>query len=92
LLVRGGDVLESLANISTVVFDKTGTITTGNISLTNVEVFQGNRKETLRLAATAESQTIHPLAKSLLSAAQQEGMQSLKTSKILMHLLLFSIL
>eukprot|EP00890_Picochlorum_soloecismus_P005012 jgi/Picsp_1/5511/NSC_02870-R1_p-type atpase len=75
LLIRGGDVLESLANISTVVFDKTGTITTGNVSLTNIEVFQGSRIEALRLSATAESQTVHPLAASLLSAAQEEDLK-----------------
>lgn len=66
--------MERLANISTVVFDKTGTITKGKLALQNIEVFHGNEDDAIRIATAVESCTIHPLASALQSVATNRGM------------------
>jgi P-type Cu2+ transporter len=63
LLIKGGDVLETVHRLDTVVFDKTGTLTEGKPQVTDIiaaKDFQPN--ELLQLAAAAESVTNHPLA------------------------------
>jgi P-type Cu2+ transporter len=70
LLIKGGDVLEAVHQLDTVVFDKTGTLTEGKPQVTDIFP-QGSisAKELLQLAAAAESVTNHPLA----VAIQQEA-------------------
>jgi Cu+-exporting ATPase len=63
ILIRGGEVLEQAKAIDTVVFDKTGTLTTGKLSVTDVVALEGaGEDEVLRLAASAEMDSEHPLA------------------------------
>jgi len=63
ILVKGGNYIESLANIDTVVLDKTGTITSGVPQISNIEAVPGTTdKEILLLAAAAELHSVHPLA------------------------------
>ncbi|MEM9120429.1 MAG: heavy metal translocating P-type ATPase [Cyanobacteria bacterium P01_F01_bin.56] len=64
LLIRGGDVLETLSQIDTVVFDKTGTLTRGIPQVTTCRSLDETltEEEVLRLAAAVESGTQHPLA------------------------------
>ncbi|WP_310425871.1 heavy metal translocating P-type ATPase [Chamaesiphon sp. VAR_48_metabat_135_sub] len=70
LLIKGGDVLESVQQIDTVVFDKTGTLTQGKPQVTDIFTTDSiHPTELLRLAAAAESVTNHPLA----VAIQQEA-------------------
>lgn len=81
LLRGGGDVLERLAHVDTVVLDKTGTLTKGRLQLvgvrgaggSDVPAPPGEAVEVLRLAAAAESTTRHPLADAVLAAAQAQG-------------------
>ncbi len=69
ILVKGGNYLELLAKTKTVVFDKTGTVTEGRFSVVNVF---GDRREVLAAAAKAESGSLHPIAQSVVRAAQEE--------------------
>ena len=74
ILIKSGQALEAAYQLDAVVLDKTGTITAGRPSLTDLEVF-GNlpRAELLRLVASGEQHSEHPLARALLAAAEEEG-------------------
>lgn len=76
VLIKGGNCVESLANIDTVVLDKTGTITAGKPVVVAVETVEGlSEKEVLLLAAAAEIHSTHPLASAILARAQEAGWQ-----------------
>jgi Cu+-exporting ATPase len=66
VLIRGPHVLESTRRIDTVVLDKTGTVTTGRMSVT-----QTSSDEALRLAAIAEQGSEHPIAAAIVAAATE---------------------
>lgn len=69
ILVKGSTFLDTLTNVQTVVFDKTGTLTQGVFNVTQIIPQNGfNQAELLQLAAKIESQSNHPVAKSILSA------------------------
>lgn len=71
LLIRGGDILETVHHLDTVVFDKTGTLTLGQPQVTDSLSFAEDVTENdlLQLAATVESGTQHPLAVAVQKAA-----------------------
>lgn len=74
MLIRGGDILERLAKVDTVVLDKTGTLTEGKLRLKEFNAFAGYHKnDVLALAAAVESLTTHPLAVAVKQAAATEG-------------------
>ena len=62
-LFKGGEYLENTGRITTVVFDKTGTITVGKPVVTGVQSIDNNR--TLQLAASVENYSEHPIAKAV---------------------------
>jgi Cd2+/Zn2+-exporting ATPase len=67
ILVKGGNYLEALAEASVVVFDKTGTLTTGVFHVVSVSADQGfSEDEVLRYAASAEKNSTHPIALSIV--------------------------
>lgn len=69
ILVKGSTFLDSLTEIKTVVFDKTGTLTKGVFQVTQIKVKNnGTEAELLRIAATAELHSNHPVAKSIREA------------------------
>lgn len=71
-LVKGGNFIENLSDIDTVVFDKTGTITSGHPEVTDIITAEGvDRNELVSLCAAAERNSSHPLAESILSYARQ---------------------
>ncbi|MEG1778944.1 MAG: heavy metal translocating P-type ATPase, partial [Oscillospiraceae bacterium] len=73
ILVKGGNYLEALNNVDTIVFDKTGTLTQGVFKVTEIAPINGVSEEhLLNLAATAEFHSTHPIAKSILSACTTE--------------------
>jgi Cu+-exporting ATPase len=75
ILIRSGDALETAHRIDTVVVDKTGTITRGEPSLTDMTVFEGHTEdEILRLAASAEKGSEHPLGESIVRAASERAL------------------
>ena len=70
ILIKGGEPLERLAAVDTIVFDKTGTLTEGTPRVTDILVVPGHDRATvLRLAAALESRSEHPLAKAVVAAA-----------------------
>lgn len=75
LLIRGGDVLEKVSSIDTIVFDKTGTLTVGRPVVKNVICNSStwSEKELLAFAAGVERATSHPIAKALVQAATSYG-------------------
>lgn len=63
ILIKGGNYIENLADIDTVVLDKTGTITMGVPQIAHIETVKGvEEKEMILLAASAEMHSVHPLA------------------------------
>ncbi|MFD4268432.1 heavy metal translocating P-type ATPase [Rhodococcus sp. NPDC058481] len=70
ILIKGPEVLESTRKVDTIVLDKTGTVTTGKMTLQDVIVVDGtDRAEALRLAGALEHASEHPIAKAIASAA-----------------------
>lgn len=76
ILVKGGNFLEALNQVDTVVFDKTGTLTKGVFNVTAVMPEEGiSREELLELAALAESYSHHPIAKSIRDKYEGEVLE-----------------
>ncbi len=71
LLIKGGETLEKLRQVGTVVFDKTGTVTEGRPRITNIEIDD----DALRLAAAVERRSEHPLARAVVEVAQSRGLK-----------------
>jgi Cu+-exporting ATPase len=72
VLIRGGDVLERLEKIDTVVVDKTGTLTEGMPEIVAVQTSpRFDRNLVLRLAASVEQQSEHPIGKAIVEAARK---------------------
>ncbi|PUU88243.1 MAG: Cd2+/Zn2+-exporting ATPase [Halanaerobium sp.] len=70
ILVKGGNYLEALNELDTIVFDKTGTLTEGDFKVTEVNIYsQHSRDQILKLAAEVEQFSNHPIAKSIVEAA-----------------------
>jgi Cu+-exporting ATPase len=74
LLIKGPEVLESTRRVDTVVLDKTGTVTTGTMSLGEIAVADGvDRDEALRLVGALEHASEHPIARAIATAAAAAG-------------------
>jgi Cu+-exporting ATPase len=71
ILIRGPEVLESTRRVDTVVLDKTGTVTTGRMSLVDVVVEGTTREEALRLVGSLEHASEHPVARAVAAAAPE---------------------
>lgn len=70
ILIKGSKFVEALAGVDTVVLDKTGTLTTGSLSVTDVFPARGiDRDELLGLAGVCESYSNHPVAKAVVAEA-----------------------
>ena len=81
ILIKSGQALEAAYQLDTIVLDKTGTITVGKPSLTDLLPLSDlNRSDLLRLIASAEQHSEHPLAQAILEAAQQEELDLLPVS------------
>ncbi|HEX5913333.1 MAG TPA: heavy metal translocating P-type ATPase, partial [Rubrobacter sp.] len=75
ILIRGGEALEGAHKLDTIVLDKTGTLTRGEPELTDVVVENGFREEELlRLVASAERTSEHPLGEAIVRGAKDRGL------------------
>jgi Cu+-exporting ATPase len=73
LLIKGPEILESARNVDTIVLDKTGTVTTGRMSLVEViTAGAGRRGDVLRIAGALEDASEHPIAQAIARAAREE--------------------
>ncbi|GHA20170.1 MULTISPECIES: heavy metal translocating P-type ATPase [Streptomyces] len=74
ILIKGPEVLESTRRVDTVVLDKTGTVTTGRMSLQAVYAAEGeDEKELLRLAGALEHASEHPVARAVAAGAEERA-------------------
>lgn len=74
ILIKGGNYIESLAGIDTVVMDKTGTITIGVPKISAIHTVKGvTEKEMILLAASAEIHSVHPLAVAIQKYVEEQG-------------------
>ena len=72
ILIKGPEVLEQTRRVTTIVLDKTGTITEGRMRVVLVLALEGDEDGILRFAAAAEAGSEHPLAQAIVAAAQQK--------------------
>jgi Cd2+/Zn2+-exporting ATPase len=82
ILVKGGNYLDALNKADTVVFDKTGTLTKGVFRVTSIRPHGCTGEELLKLAAYAEYNSTHPIARSILQAYGKEIDESLITGSV----------
>ena len=76
ILIKSGEALETAHKIKTVVFDKTGTITKGKPILTNLIAYgKYNENELLKIAASVENDSEHPLAEAIVNEAKEKNIE-----------------
>lgn len=81
ILIKSGQALEAAYQLDTIVLDKTGTITVGKPSLTDLLPLSAfDRSDLLRLVASSEQHSEHPLAQAILEAAEEEELGLLPVS------------
>lgn len=79
ILIKGGEALETAHKINTIVFDKTGTITEGKPTVTDVLTTEGaDADHLLQMTASAERASEHPLGQAIVSGAQDKGLELVK--------------
>ncbi|HKI60098.1 MAG TPA: copper-translocating P-type ATPase, partial [Mariprofundaceae bacterium] len=83
ILIRNGEALERSGSINMVVLDKTGTITAGKPEVT--DIVADNPDQLLMLAATLESNSEHPLASAIMTAAEAKAMKPLQIDNFQSH-------
>jgi len=74
VLIKNAEALEILEKVDTLVVDKTGTLTEGKPQLLGISVSQDDSAEALRLAASLERASEHPLASAIVAAAERQGL------------------
>jgi Cu+-exporting ATPase len=80
ILIKGGEALETAHKINTIVFDKTGTITEGKPTVTDVLTDEGIQQDyLLQMTAAAEKGSEHPLGQAIVNGAAEKGMEVLPT-------------
>ncbi len=81
ILIKGGEALETAHKIKYVIFDKTGTITKGSPEVTEVVPLANNSEDNiLRLAASIEKNSEHPLAEAIVNKAEGDGLRLAKVT------------
>ncbi len=82
ILIRKGEAIQTMKDVKTIAFDKTGTLTKGKPEVTEVLAYKGSEKELLKIAASLEASSEHPLAKAILKK-NKEKLYSVKNFKII---------
>lgn len=85
LLIKGGAVLETIGKVTTACFDKTGTLTQGKPQVTDVIAAEMSEDEVLRLAASLDAGSSHPLALAIVSEAETRGLQLVEVTQSKAH-------
>ena len=74
ILIKSGEHLERAHKMDSIIFDKTGTITKGKPDVTDILSFGEDRNEILRIAASVEKTSEHPLGEAIVKKAEEEGL------------------
>ncbi len=86
VLMKGGEAIEQLALVDTVVFDKTGTLTHSDLIVTDVHVFQSaggcTEEALLALVASVEEHASHPVAEAVVEAARERDLQHISHGEV----------
>ena len=83
VLFKGGNYLNAITQVDTVVFDKTGTLTKGTFDVQSCQAQPGVTEEKLiQLAASAERNSTHPIAKAIVSYAKQRDIELIATTDV----------
>jgi len=81
ILIKSGEALETAHKISTIVFDKTGTITEGKPTVTDILAVKAAEADNLlQITASAEKSSEHPLGQAIVAGAQDKGLELLKVN------------
>ncbi|MDD5223024.1 MAG: heavy metal translocating P-type ATPase [bacterium] len=83
VLIKNGEALEASGKLTAVVLDKTGTLTKGKPEVTDIKTWGENEKEILRLAASVEKNSLHPLAEGIVKKARAEGLELFEVEGLL---------
>ena len=82
ILIRRGEAIQTLKEVKVIVFDKTGTITKGQPEVTDVVATrESQERDVLKVAASVEHGSEHPLAEAILRKAEDEGLELMKLDK-----------
>jgi len=73
ILIRTGEAIQTMKEVSTIVFDKTGTVTQGMPGVTDLVVYDGTKENLLRLAASIEAGSEHPIGRAIVREAESRG-------------------
>ncbi len=75
VIIKSGEALEKMGKANTIAFDKTGTLTYGDLEVCDIISFDSsiNETELLKLVASAEAKSEHPLGKAIVSQAKKQG-------------------
>lgn len=77
VLIKGGEIIEKMGKVKVIAFDKTGTLTIGRPQVTNIKSYGLDEKEILKLTASGEMYSEHPLAKAILEGAKDRNISDL---------------
>ncbi|MFQ6119990.1 MAG: heavy metal translocating P-type ATPase, partial [Methanosarcinales archaeon] len=82
VLIKGGNHIEEMRNVKVMVFDKTGTLTEGRPEVTDVIALNKySERELLRIAASLESKSKHPIAEAIIRSGEKKNVKLTKVSK-----------
>ena len=86
VIIKSGEILETMGKVDTMAFDKTGTLTRGQLSVQSILVVDTDYSEVdiLQLAASAEAKSEHPIGKAIVSHAIHQDLQILATTSFTM--------
>ena len=82
-MFKGGNYLDAITKINTVVFDKTGTLTKGTFNVQLCKTQPGiSKEELIRLAASVERNSTHPIAKAIVNHAEEKNITPVSTTEV----------
>lgn len=86
VIIKSGEILETMGKVDTMAFDKTGTLTRGQLSVQSILVVDTDYSEIdiLQLAASAEAKSEHPIGKAIVSHAIEQDLEILDTTSFMM--------
>lgn len=77
VLIKGGEVVNTMAGVDTMIFDKTGTLTQGEMTVAQVTSFTADKNAALAIAAAVERQSDHPLAQAIVTYVAQQSLAAI---------------